>query len=194
MMVFKRKEILVGALIVLIGVAAVVNYNYNKKDISRTAENEVNEQITAQAESYSVSAVEEDGGDVKMMGEAQQVAASAQEKADYFSQAKLNRESARSKKLEILNEVVQNENSDEDSKSQAQADIIKMADCTDKEAVCENLIIAKGFENAVVFIDGENVSVTVKKENFSDADAAKVQEIVASNTGIDTKYIKIVAV
>ncbi len=198
MMVFKKKEILVSALVVLIGAAAVVNYSYNKNELKNIEEAANKEQIVSQAESYNVSAIENtsgEEGEEKMMGEAQQVTSDVKtEKKDPFAAAKMSRESARSKKLEILNGVCEDESSDSEARENARADIIKMAEYTDKESVCENLILAKGFEGAVVYIDDENVTVTVKKEGFNQQDAIKVQDIVTGNTGIETKYIKIVAV
>ena len=202
MMVLKRKEILVSALIVLIGAAALVNYNYSKKDMDAKQTEQASAVVAEQGENYSVSAIddgnakseEDNKGEVKMMGEAQQVNAETQDQVDYFSQARLNRESARSKKIDILNQVIENDKTDEETKKSAQADLLKTSGFTDTEAVCENLIIAKGFEKAVVFINDNNVTVTVKAQNLSEDDAAKIQEIITSNTGISTKYIKIVAV
>lgn len=201
MMVLKRKEILVSALIVLIGAAALVNYNYSKNEAEEARIEQVSTEIAEQGETYSVSELEGETignenseNDVVMMGEAKQVSAQTSEEIDYFSQAKLNRESARSKKIDILNQVIENQNTDEQTKQSAQQDLLEVAGFTDIEAVCENLIIAKGFEKAVCFINDNSVTVTVKAEKLSDEDAAKIQEIVAGNTGISTKYIKIVAV
>ncbi len=197
MMVFKRKEILVSALVILIGAAAVVNYSYEKKDVSEKSIQTNTSAIESRAQDYSVSAIDDSSnseGKEKMMGEAQQVNAGADEKADYFSQAKLNRESARSKKIEILNQMISSAQTDEQTKADAQKDLLAAANASDTEAVCENLIVAKGFESAVVFINDNSATVTVKAENFNDEAAAKIQEIVASNAGIETKYIKIVAV
>ena len=202
MMVFKKKEILVSALVVLIGAAAVVNYSYNKNEAESLENIKNKEQIVSQAESYNVSATENEdenltsnGNTEKMMGEAQQVTTDVKtENKDPFAAAKMSRESAKSKKLEILNGVCEDEASDSASRENARADIIKMAENADKESVCENLILAKGFEGAVVYIQDQSVTVTVKKEGFNQQDAVKVQDIVYANTGIETKYIKIVAV
>lgn len=195
MMVFKRKEVLVSALVLLIGAAAVLNYNYEKKDGDTAI------QTVSNSADYSVAALDEENDAESennetqhMMGEATQVSADAKQQTDYFAQAKLNRENARSKKIELLNQVIASENSDEKTKTDAQSDLIKTANESDAEAVCENLIIAKGFESAVVFINGDEATVTVKSENFSDGDALKIQEIIASNSEIQTKNIKIVAV
>lgn len=187
MMVFKRKEVLVSALILLIGAAAVVNYNYNKNEANLKSE------LTS-PETYSVSAVEEGEERKVMMGEATEVSADAKGEVDYFSQAKLNRESARSKKLEILNSLLENPDADLESKKKAEQDLLLAASLSDKEAICESLIISKGFSDAVVFISDENVSVTVKADNFDAAKAKIIQEIIVTNTQIETKYIKIVAV
>lgn len=191
MMVFKRKEVLVSALVLLIGVAAVVNYNYEKNDSEKSV---ASVEAVNNSENYSVALTDDTTQETpKMMGEAQQVNADVSQEEDYFSLAKLNRESARSKKIEILNQMIDSE-ADEQTKSAAQEDLLNAAEAADAEAVCENLILAKGFEQAVVFINGNEVTVTVKSQNFDDEAAVKIQEIITSNTKIETKNIKIVAV
>lgn len=190
MMILKRKEVLIGSLIMLILVAAFINFNY-----SNPAQNPEAETASAQQE-QAVSG--DNGGEeaARKMGEAQYVSSNSADGAnsDYFTQAKMNRESARSKSIELLNAMINNENTDAESKKQAQEDMIKLAAASDKEASCENLIKAKGFSDCVVYINGDTLNVTVKSQGLSSSDTAKIQEIASSQTGISIKNIKIVEV
>ena len=63
-----------------------------------------------------------------------------------------------------------------------------------EENKAENLIKAKGFSDCVVYITDNSASITVKTEQLSASDVAKIQEIVSSQTGILIKNIKIVEV
>ena len=198
MMILKRKEVLIGSLILLILVAAFINFNYSQQPAE-----DPNAALTSAQASASPSpqpSASPDGQQVdetaRKMGEAQYVNSNAAEATDsnYFAEARMNKESARSKSMEMLNEMLNNANVDAESKQKAQEDMLALAAVTDKEASCENLIKAKGFEECVVFVNGDSVSVTVKSEGLSSSDLAKIQEIVSSQTGISIKNIKIVEV
>lgn len=190
MMILKRKEVLIGSLIMLILVAAFINYNYSAP-VPQSIES------SAETESENNYESEQVGEQARKMGEAQYVSGGAEAEDssdDYFTQAKMNKESARSKSSEMLNEIIANPNIDAESKKKAQDDLISIAEASEKEASCENLIMAKGFSSCVVYINGEEVNVSVKSDGLSGSDIAKIQEITAAQTGISIKNIKIVEV
>lgn len=188
MMVMKRKEVLIGALILLIGVAAFINFNY-----TQTSENQTLSQASSETveEAVPKETDKEETEPVGKMGEAQLVSATV---SDYFSEARLSRESARSTTISRLNEIIDNANIDMETKQQAQSDLLAIAGVADKETAAENMIKAKGFADAVVYVSGDTASVTVKAQALSEADVAKIQDIVAAQTAVSIKNIKIVEV
>ncbi len=200
MMILKRKEVLIGSLIMLILVAAFINYNYSLP--MPTEEGQI---AGANTEMTATPTPGADAETARKMGEAQYVSTQGESEAvstngaasvgeDYFTQAKMNKEGARSKSIELLNEMINNPNVDAESKQRAQEELLSLSTAADKEASCENLIRAKGFSDCVTFISGDGVSVTVKSDGLTGADLAKIQEIVSSQTGISIKNIKIVEV
>ena len=191
MMVMKRKEVLIGALIVLIGVAAFINFNYAQPQEAPTvAVTEETGDVQAEPETQT-SAETQEAEPVGKLGEAQLVSAQV---TDYFAQARLSREQARSTTTERLNEMIANENIDPETKQQAQSDLLAIANVADKEASAENMIKAKGYADAVVYVSGQTASVTVKAQSLEEADIAKIQDIVGAQTGVSIKNIKIVEV
>ncbi len=197
MMILKRKEVLIGSLILLILVAAFINFNYTSQppvDDPNAALTSANASATPSPQATTPPDGQADET-ARKMGEAQYVNSNAaQTEAGYFAEARMNKESARSKSMEMLNEMLNNANIDAESKKKAQDEMLALASVTDKEASCENLIKAKGFEECVVFVNGDTASVTVKSSGLSSSDLAKIQEIVSSQTGILIKNIKIVEV
>lgn len=184
MMIMKRKEVLIGSLIMLILVAAFINYNYTTLPD--------NPESLVQASSEQTNIDEETS---RKMGEAQYVNSTVTDVSDdYFAKARMDKQTSRSQALEMLREIASGETFDEQAKKKAQEDMIKIAEATDKEATCENLVIAKGFSDCVVFISEDTANVTVKSEKLSNGDTAKIQEIICSQTGISIKNIKIVEV
>jgi len=76
----------------------------------------------------------------------------------------------------------------------AQEELIAIAKNIDKEGAIENLIKAKGFKDALVFINEGNVNVVVKTDGLIQTQAAQIQDIVISQTGVSADKIKIVPV
>ncbi len=114
--------------------------------------------------------------------------AAAQEGADaesgtYFSTA-----------LSLLQEAAEDEKADQSSVDQANAAIQTMADYTMTEAQIENLITAKGYTDCVAFLGEDSISVVVSamENGMTDADAARIGEIVMEQTGLKADQIKII--
>ena len=125
--------------------------------------------------------------------------APAQEGADaesgtYFSTARLNRQQARDNALSLLQEAAEDEKADQSSVDQANAAIQTMADYTMTEAQIENLITAKGYTDCVAFLGEDSISVVVSamENGMTDADAARIGEIVMEQTGLKADQIKII--
>ena len=77
---------------------------------------------------------------------------------------------------------------------QANAANQTMADYTMTEAQIENLITAKGYTDCVAFLGEDSISVVVSamENGMTDADAARIGEIVMEQTGLKADQIKII--
>ena len=112
----------------------------------------------------------------------------------YFSEARLNRQQARDSALSILQQTANSPDSDQAMKDEAGAAIQTLADYTVSEAQIENLVTAKGYADCVAFISDQSVSVVVSAQEggLTDADFAKITEIVTGETGLEASQIKII--
>lgn len=113
---------------------------------------------------------------------------------DYFSQARLSRQKARDEAINILNGTVENESADEAAKTAANTEIKLMADHARMESQIENLVIAKGYSDCVVFISAEGANVIVAKPEagLQETDVAKIKDIVVTEAAILPQNIKII--
>ncbi len=120
--------------------------------------------------------------------------ANASQAGDYFDSARLNREQARDSALSLLQEAAGDENADQAMKDEANASIQTMAGLTVSEAQIENLVTAKGYADCVAFIGENSVSVVVSNAGnpLTDADVARITEIVTDETGRSADQIKII--
>ncbi len=170
-MIFRRKQISLIMLAVLICFAAYLNIVYSDKDTGK----------------------EVSGG---YMGEAQLVSNMGEdvEDNDYFFSARLDREEGRSKSIETFNSIINNENADNITKQAAQQGILDLADNTETETTIENLIKARGFEDAVCYINNSQANIVVKAEFLDEAQVALITEIVTEQTSIPPEKIKVVEI
>ena len=111
--------------------------------------------------------------------------------ADFIAEARLEREQVRAKNKELLNEIINNENIDENQKQDAIDDMLALTTVAEKEAATEMLLEAKGFDEVVVSITEDSVDVVVNSENLSDADRAKIEDIIKRKTGVSAENIVI---
>ena len=112
----------------------------------------------------------------------------------YFDAARLNRQEARDSALSILQDAAADESATETIKAETSAAIQTLADYTVSEAQIENLVTAKGYADCVAFISDGSVSVVVSAsaDGLTDADVARITEIVTGETGIEASNIKII--
>ena len=112
----------------------------------------------------------------------------------YFDSARLNRQQARDSALAILEDAMASESADEAMKEANGQAIQTIASYTVSEAQIENLVTAKGYADCVAFISDESVSVVVSAQEggLTDADVAKITEIVTDETGYEASQVKII--
>ena len=81
-------------------------------------------------------------------------------------------------------------------KDQANDTIQAMADYTVTEAQIENLVVAKGYTDCVAFIGDESVSLAVAapESGLTEADTAKLVDVVNQTAGFTADQIKIIQV
>lgn len=117
-----------------------------------------------------------------------------QTSSGYFASARLNRQQARDNALSLLQEAAKDEKADQAAVDEANQAIQTMADATMTEAQIENLITAKGYADCVAFLGEDSISVVVSamENGMTDADAARIGEIVKEQTGLNADQIKII--
>ena len=167
---FKKKQIVLAALVAMVGLAGYFNWSYQ----------------------HSENGAVNDTEDIEL-GEAKLVASTnVSEKTDFFENSKMEKEQGRSKALESLKSIAENPDSSAESKKEAELKIVNMATRAEAEIAAEAEIKAKGFKDALVYISDGAVSVIVKSdEELTEAQAARIQEIVIRIAGTDSSKIGI---
>ena len=110
------------------------------------------------------------------------------------AEAKLTREQLRSKNKETLLEIINNTNISDAQKQEAIDSMVELTDIAEREAAAEILLEAKGFEDVVVSITGEQADVVVNMAEVDEAGRAQIEDIVKRKTGISGENIIITPV
>ncbi|MCD7725540.1 MAG: SpoIIIAH-like family protein [Clostridiales bacterium] len=106
-----------------------------------------------------------------------------------LSGAKLEKEQTRAQNKETLLEIINNANISETQKQEAVDSMISMTDIAEKETAAEILLEAKGFEDAIVSIDGDSVDVVVNTTELTEAQRAQIEDIVIRKTGVSADAV-----
>jgi stage III sporulation protein AH len=112
-------------------------------------------------------------------------------KTNYFIESRLNMNLEREKMISLLNEMINNDRTDATNRKAAGDEKMKLIDVMSKEKIVENLVKAKGFEEALVFITDYSANIIVEKEKLNNADVAKILDIVIRETKFSAENIKI---
>ena len=111
--------------------------------------------------------------------------------SDYFKTSKLERDTMYSQMIETYEKVLNSDNSLETQKQSATEEIKKINDTKNSIMICENLIQTKGFENSVVFVNGESVSVIIEASELSKEQVAQIQNIISREMNAKAENIHI---
>jgi len=120
------------------------------------------------------------------------MAVKKQKESDFFIDYKLERDRLRSQEADYLRELINNPNATEQSKEKAQQDLIALSQKVEKEMIVENLIKAKGFEDAVIFLSNDVGNVVVKAHGLESKHVAQITDIVTNSIGIPVDKITII--
>ena len=216
--IFKKNQIIITALAVMIAAAGYISYSDSKLKTTDVVSQEETEDTQAAVDMDSVlEDIESLDGDITdetatdpAMQEDQQTAdASAGEESQeegtsetpgeavltgastYMAQARIDREQIRSQNKETLLEIINNSELTEEERQAAVASMVSMTDAVEKEAAAELLLEAKGFENVVVNLTGDTVDVVVPDTQVDDASRAQIEDIVKRKTGVEAQNIVI---
>ena len=171
-----------------------VKFAYETSDTvaEETSTDNAEQNDSEQAEETAVT--EDDGEQATDSQESNVTIETASDSGNYFEQAKMNKETSRSKSLEILNQTAENESFDADIRKKAGDKILEEANNVQKESEIESIAQSKGYSEICVYVDGSEANIMVRKDGFSDEDVVKLTSIATEQLKISAQNIKIVEV
>lgn len=98
---------------------------------------------------------------------------------EYFESSRMEREKMYSQMLETYQEILESDNISDEQKAISQTEISKIHNIKNSIMIAENLLKNKGFNDVIIFVNDNSISVVVDTENLGEAEIAQIQNIVA---------------
>lgn len=198
--VFRKNQIVVAALALMIAAAGYLNYTYenDEKEIAAMAtKNEkqdekktkktaslTEKEILTDTEASSSDMGDDHAGETVLTD-------SKNVQVSKAASLKMDREQTRAAAKSTLMEVVNNSALTDVEKQAAVEELAVMTELAQKEAACELMLSSKGFEEAVVSIAADGADVILNATEVTDAQRAQVEDIINRKAGIAADHIVI---
>ncbi len=187
---FQKKQWMMVSLVAALGVAVYLNYYFTQEPALGAADTSTPVSDSSEKDTLGDAALV--GNTVSGVEKPNNSAGTGTESArDYFDSARLSRTEAREESVRLLDEVLGNATAGEQEKKAATEQAAAIAANILQESNVENLVLAKGFPDCVVFISGETCQVVVDAAELQAQESAQILEIVQLQTGIPAKNVKI---
>jgi len=131
------------------------------KSNEQNTENKENDKNTIQNEINTSTTVTENSGD------------------QYFAELRLERDKMYSQMLESYQKILSNSQISENQKEISENEIKKINDTRNAIMIAENLIKNKGFQDLIIFINGDSISIIVKAKELKEEQIAQIQNIIS---------------
>lgn len=194
---FKKNQIIIATLAVMIAVAGYLNYSGKLFGGSGEGTEEANADLANQElldiseediETGTEDIVSNDSETEGTPGEAVLTNGSAD---TTVAQAKVSREQVRAQNKETLQAIIDNTNLSDEEKQDAVAQMVEMTEIAEQEMAIETLMASKGFSESVVSLTSDSADVVVRAEELTDANRAQIEDIVTRKTEIAPENIVI---
>lgn len=178
----KKRTLMIIFFIIIFILAVYLMFNENHSKVV----------LKEKTDTYDIKKVSEDINDDKIDEVISNHTKTENGESDFFIDYKLERDRLRSQEADYLRELINNPNATQQSKDKAQQDLINLSQKVEKEMIVENLIKAKGFEDAVLFLSNNNANIVIKAEKLSKKEVAQITDIVTKTTEIPIDKVTII--
>ena len=171
--IFKKNQIIIATLAVMIAVAGYLNYSGKLFGDTDSGTAEANAELANQElldisqEDLETGTEDIESNDNEVEGTPGEAVLTSGAAETTVAEAKVTREQVRAQNM------------------------VQMTQIAEQEAAIETLIASKGFSEAVVSLDGTSADVVVKAAELTDANRAQIEDIVTRKTEIAPENIVI---
>lgn len=195
-MLIKKKQLLTATLVVALGAAVAVNWYYSEPISNYETTTATYEEVEgALGDSIYVAGTTSANEEVSEESEDESdivVSTISDSQAEYFADAKLERDTAHAETIENIEAILENENLSESQKEEVRRLLEQFSADVKAEIDVETLITAKTSSECVVIINNDYVQVIMQQNTLSDTVLLQISEIIEKNTNICAENLTII--
>lgn len=117
--------------------------------------------------------------------------ATADNAADYFAQARLERTASRDETVATLQSILGGGDQTEDELVTDAIAAVETSKLIESESTIESLIKSMGYQDCIVYLDGEGARVVVQSDGLDAAQAAAIKDVILGEVSVATENIRI---
>ena len=183
-MIIGKRQMILAALVMALGVAVYLNWQFADTDGGLDLTAAVNSaRHIGDAQFVNNPAVSDD--------EAGEANAPAEDELTGVERARQSRDRARRESMELLRDIIDDARTDDESRQKAVDDTGRIIRDIEVEGLIEGLIAARGIADSAVIINGQSVDVIVQTDELDSNQVLQIQDIVLSQTGLSLEHIKV---
>ena len=210
MKIFKKNQIIIYVIVLMLMTAGYLNFTTKQKDALQTSseteeivndeskvsgigdarlvsnnevvseENTTNTTDTSNTNEINDNTNTVDSNTIQENIDGSSEETSSENEDEYFTKSKLERDTMYSQMIETYENILNSSNSLETQKQSVTQEIQKINETKNSIMICENLIKTKGFENSVIFVNGDSISVVIgTSEEIQQEEVAQIQNIIS---------------
>lgn len=197
--VFKKNQIVIAALAVMVAAAGYLNYSGKifgqKNEVKETGSEMASKELLDISDEDTSGTDGEiqvaDGSENDVTGNPGEAVLTSGTASSLAAEAKVNREQVRAKNKETLQAIIDDANISEEQKADAVTQLVEMTKRAEQENAIETLLAGKGFQDAVVSLTEDSADVVVDVADLSDAKRAQIEDIVTRKAEVNAANVVI---
>ena len=115
----------------------------------------------------------------------------AENPADYFAQARLERTASRDESVATLQSILGGGDRTEDELVTDAIAAVETSHLIESEGTIESLIKSMGYTDCITYLDGDSAKVVVQSEGLDAAQAAAIKDVILGEVSVPAENIRI---
>ena len=194
-MILKKNQIIISVIAIMLIAAGYMNYTTNNQQLLQTAafsdtekygdlgdatlvSGNVTDENKNENEISKKEEIKEDKEKNKNILESS-APNNNKENNQYFVKSRLDREKMYSQMIESYEKILSNNQISKEQKAISENEIRNINNIKNAIMITENLLKNKGFEDLIIFVNGDSVNVVIKAKDLKEEEIAKIQNIVS---------------
>ena len=190
-MKFGKRELIMSALVVSLGAAVYLNWQFGANPNRLSVEKSDEDLGVAHYVNAGIATPDKAEKQQNSSQKTESVVSELSEEEEFFSKVRLERKQTQDELIELARSVVESTETSGKGKEEAVRQLNELSDIIQQQSNIENLVIAKGFDDCVAFIQNGECNVVVTGQELKSDLLIAIKDIVMGQTGFSFDKIRV---